>query len=148
MGILLRLFNLFRSNANDILNKAEDPEKMLKQMVSDLEVQKNKIKKQMTDALALQKGLERDTEKEHKEAEKWEKKAIIAVQNEKDDLAKEALTRKNEYLKRAIEFEKQLEMHRNNSEILKKNFQSMEDKIDEIKRKKGILSAKQKQAEA
>ena len=116
----MRLINLFRSNANDLLNKAEDPEKMLNQMVTDLETQKRKVKKQMTDALALQKGLERDLEKEHKEAEKWEKNAIIAVQKEKDELAKEALTRKNEYLRRAIEFEKQLEMHRNNSEILKK----------------------------
>ena len=80
MGILMRLINLFRSNANDLLNKAEDPEKMLIQMVTDLETQKRKVKKQMTDALALQKGLERDLEKEHKEAEKWEKNAIIAVQ--------------------------------------------------------------------
>ena len=79
---------------------------MLNQMVTDLETQKRKVKKQMTDALALQKGLERDLEKEHKEAEKWEKNAIIAVQKEKDDLAKEALTRKNESLKRALEYEK------------------------------------------
>jgi len=66
MGIISRLFNLFRANANDMLDKAEDPEKMLQQMLSDLEVQKQKAKKQMTEALALQKRLERDTEKEHK----------------------------------------------------------------------------------
>jgi phage shock protein A len=148
MGILLRLFNLFRSNASDLLDRAEDPEKMLQQMLSDLEIQKRKAKQQMTEALALQKGLERDTEKEHKEAEKWEQKAILAVQNEKDDLAKEALTRKNEYLRSAADFEKQLEMHQNNAEALRSSYQTMEDKIDEIKRKKGILSAKQKQAEA
>ena len=144
----MRLFNLFRSNANDILNKAEDPEKMLVQMVSDLETQKRKVKKQMTEALALQKGIERDTEKEYKEAEKWEQKAILAVQKGKDSLAKEALTRKNEYLRRAKEFEKQFEMHSTNSGSLKKSYQAMEEKIDEIKRKKGLLSAKQKQAEA
>ncbi|MBT3214046.1 MAG: PspA/IM30 family protein [Deltaproteobacteria bacterium] len=148
MGIIQRLFNLFRSNANDLLDKAEDPGKMLQQMIADLEVQKRKAKQQMTEALALQKGLERDTEKEHKEADKWEKKAILAVQNEKDDLAKEALTRKSEYLRRAVDFEKQLEMHRHNAEALRNSYQTMEDKIDEIKRKKGILSAKQKQAEA
>jgi len=71
MGIISRLFNLFRANANDMLDKAEDPEKMLQQMLSDLEVQKQKAKKQMTEALALQKRLERDTEKEHKEADKY-----------------------------------------------------------------------------
>ena len=148
MGILTRIFNLFRATTSDLLDKAEDPEKMIKQMISDLEAQKKKAKEQMTEALALQKRLERDTEKEHQEAEKWEQKAILAVQNEKDDLAKEALTRKNEHLRRALDFEKQLEMHRNNADSLKESYQTMEDKIDEIKRKQGILSVKQKQAEA
>ena len=148
MGILTRIFNLFRATTSDLLDKAEDPGKMIKQMISDLEAQKKKAKEQMTEALALQKRLERDTEKEHQEAEKWEQKAILAVQNEKDDLAKEALTRKNEHLRRALDFEKQLEMHQNNADSLKKSYQTMEDKIDEIKRKQGLLSVKQKQAEA
>ena len=148
MGILLRLFNLFRANANDMLDKAEDPEKMLQQTLSDFEVQKRKAKQQMTEALALQKRFERDTEKEYKEAEKWEQKAILAVQNEKDHLAKEALIRKKEHTLRAADFEKQLEMHRSNAEALRSSYQTMEDKIDEIKRKKGLLSVKQKQAEA
>ena len=148
MGILTRIFNLFRATTSDLLDKAEDPEKMIKQMISDLEDQKKKAKEQMTEALALQKRVERDTGKEHKEAEKWEQKAILAVQNDKDDLAKEALTRKNEHLRRALDFEKQLEMHRNNADSLKDSYQIMEDKIDEIKRKQGILSVKQKQAEA
>ena len=148
MGILTRIFNLFRATTSDLLDKAEDPEKMIKQMISDLEAQKKKAKEQMTEALALQKRLERDTEKEHQEAEKWEQKAILAIQNEKDVLAKEALTRKNEHLRRALDFEKQLEMHRNNADSLKESYQTMEDKIDEIKRKKGLISVKQKQAEA
>ena len=148
MGILTRIFNLFRATTSDLLDKAEDPEKMIKQMISDLEAQKKKAKEQMTEALALQKRLERDTEKEHQEAEKWEQKAILAVQNEKDDLAKEALTRKNEHLQRALDFEKQLEIHQNNADSLKESYQTMEDKIDEIKRKQGLLSVKQKQAEA
>ena len=148
MGILTRIFNLFRATTSDLLDKAEDPEKMIKQMISDLENQKKKAKEQMTEALALQKRVERDTGKEHKEAEKWEHKAILAVQNDKDDLAKEALTRKNEHLRRALDFEKQLELHRNNADSLKESYQIMEDKIDEIKRKQGILSVKQKQAEA
>ena len=148
MGILPRIFNLFRATTSDLLDKAEDPGKMIKQMISDLEAQKKKAKDQMTEALALQKRLVRDTEKEHQEAEKWEQKAILAVQNEKDDLAKEALTRKNEHLRRGLEFEKQLEMHQNNADTLKESYQKMEDKIDEIKRKQGLLSVKQKQAEA
>ena len=148
MGILTRIFNLFRATTSDLLDKAEDPEKMIKQMISDLEAQKKKAKEQMTEALALQKRVERDTGKEHKQAEKWEQKAVLAVQNDKDDLAIEALIRKYEHIRRALDFEKQLELHQNNADSLKESYQTMEDKIDEIKRKQGILSVKQKQAEA
>lgn len=148
MGIVSRFINVFRAYTNSFLDKAEDPEKMLRQMLADLEGQKRQAKQQMTEALALQKRLERDTEKEHQEAVKWEQKAILAVQNEKDELAKEALIRKKEHERRAFEFEKQLEMHRNNAEVLRRGYQKMEDKIEEIKRKKGLLLAKQKQAQA
>ena len=148
MGIVTRFINVIRAYTNSFLDKAEDPEKMLQQMLSDLETQERQAKQRMTEALALQKRLERDTEKENQEAEKWEQKAILAVQNEKDELAKEALVRKKEHQRRANEFENQLEKHRNNSEVLKSGYQKMEDKIEEIKRKKGLLMAKQKQAEA
>ncbi len=90
MGILTRIFNLFRATTSDLLDKAEDPKKMIKQMISDLEAQKKKAKEQMTEALA----------------------------------------------------------HQNNADSLKESYQTMEDKIDEIKRKQGLLSVKQKQAEA
>ena len=83
MGILLRLFNLFRANANDMLDKAEDPEKMLQQTLSDFEVQKRKAKQQMTEALALQKRFERDIEKEYKEAEKWEQRQSLLFKMKK-----------------------------------------------------------------
>ena len=148
MGIVTRFINVIRAYTNSFLDKAEDPEKMLQQMLSDLETQKRQAKQRMTEALALQKRLERDTEKENQEAEKWEQKAILAVQNEKDELAKEALVRKKEHQRHANEFEIQLGKHRSNAEVLKSSYQKMEDKIEEIKRKKGLLMAKQKQAEA
>ncbi len=148
MGIVTRFINVIRAYTNSFLDKAEDPEKMLQQMLSDFETQKRQAKQRMTEALALQKRLERDTEKENQEAEKWEQKAILAVQNEKDELAKEALVRKKEHQRRANEFEIQLGKHRSNAEVLKSGYQKMEDKIEEIKRKKGLLMAKQKQAEA
>ena len=121
---------------------------MLQQMITDLDEQKRQAKQQMTEALALQKRLERDTEKEQSEAGKWEQKAILAVQNGKDDLAKEALVRKKEFERRALEFEKQLAHHKQNADVLRDGYQKLEDKIDEIKRKKGLLLAKQKQAAA
>ena len=96
----------------------------------------------MTEALALQKRLERDTEKEQTETGKWEQKAILAVQNGKDDLAKEALVRKKEHERRALEFEKQLAHHKQNADVLRDGYQKLEDKIDEIKRKKAEAQEK------
>ena len=148
MGILNRLINVIRAYTNSFLDKAEDPEKMLQQMLSDLETQKREAKKRMTEALALQKRLERDTDKEKLESKKWEQKAILAVQHEKDNLAKEALLRKKEHQSRADDFLSQLQNHKTNAENLRLSYSKMESKIDEIKRKKGLLLAKQKQAEA
>jgi phage shock protein A len=148
MGILSRFINVVRSNLSSALDKAEDPEKMLNQMVTDMESQKRQTKTQVAHVLAEQKKLERALTKERQEVQKWEQKAILAVQNEKDALAKEALLRKKEHATRAAEFEEQLAIHTKNTETLRQSYQQLEDKIEEIKRKKGLLIAKQKTAEA
>ena len=148
MGILSRFINVVRSNLSSALDKAEDPEKMLNQMVTDMESQKRQTKTQVAHVLAEQKKLERALTKEQQEVRKWEQKAILAVQNEKDALAKEALLRKKEHATRAAEFEEQLAIHTKNTETLRQSYQQLEDKIEEIKRKKGLLIAKQKTAEA
>lgn len=148
MGIFSRLLNVIRSNANDMLDKAEDPEKMLNQMITDLETQKREAKEKVAHALADQKKLENDVRKEQQEVEKWEQKAILAVQNERDELAKEALRRKKEHQRYADEYGQQLAMHKQNTDTLRQSYQQLEDKIEEIKRKKGLLVAKQKTAEA
>jgi len=103
MNIFTRFFNVIRSNINSLLDSAEDPDKMLSQMVSDLETQKRQAKEQLAHTLADQKRLEQTLRKEQEEVSKWEQKAILAVQNERDELAKEALVRKNEHEKRALE---------------------------------------------
>ena len=148
MGIFNRFVNVLRANANAALDQAEDPELMLTQMISDLETQKREAKQRMTEALALQKRFERQTEQEEAEAQKWEDKAVLAVQKGKDDLAKDALMRKKEHARRSEEFRQQLASHARNSDLLRDGYQQLEDKIEEIKRKKSLLVAKQKQAEA
>ncbi len=148
MGILSRFFNVIRSNFSSMLDKAEDPEKLINQMVTDMEAQKRQTKQQVAHVLADQKRLERELSKEQEEAQKWEQKAILAIQNEKDELAKEALHRKKEHERRALEFEQQLAVHLKNTEAMRQSYQQLEDKIEEIKRKKGVLIAKQKTAEA
>lgn len=148
MGILSRFINVVRSNLTSALDKAEDPEKLLNQMVTDMESQKRQTKTQVAHVLAEQKKLERALAKEKQEVQNWEQKAILAVQNEKDALAKEALLRKKEHATRAEEFEQQLVIHTKNTETLRQSYQKLENKIEEIKRKKGLLIAKQKTAEA
>ncbi|MGK5094484.1 PspA/IM30 family protein [Deltaproteobacteria bacterium TL4] len=148
MSIFSRFINVFRSNVNSLLDSAEDPEKMLNQMVTDLEAQKRQAKDQLAQTLADQKRLEKTWAQEQEEVHKWEQKAILAVQNDRDELAKEALLRKNEHDKRALEYEKQVTLYTKNTETLRLNYQKLEDKIEEIKRKKGLLVAKQRQAEA
>ena len=71
MGIFNRFVNVLRANANAALDQAEDPELMLTQMISDLETQKREAKQRMTEALALQKRFERQTEQEEAESKKW-----------------------------------------------------------------------------
>lgn len=148
MGILSRFINVVRSNLTNALDKAEDPEKMLNQMITDMETQKRQNKTQVAHVLAEQKKLERELTKEKKEIQNWEQKAILAVQNEKDELAKEALMRKKEHAARADEFEQQLAVHTKNTQALRQSYQQLGDKIEQIKRKKGLLIAKQKTAEA
>ena len=119
MGIFNRFVNVLRANANAALDQAEDPELMLTQMISDLETQKREAKQRMTEALALQKRFERQTEQEEAEAQKWEDKAVLAVQKGKDDLAKDALMRKKEHVRRSEEFRQQLASHARNSDLLR-----------------------------
>ncbi len=148
MGIISRFTNVIRAYSNAALDKAEDPEKMINQMLTDLETKKRQAKVQVTEALAQQKRLERDVEQEKAEAQKWEQKAILAVQNGKDDLAKEALVRKKDHDSRVQGLEEQLAIHQQSTDALRNGYQQMDDKIEEIKRKKSLLVAKQKTAEA
>ena len=148
MGIISRFMNLIRSNLTSFLDSAENPEKLLNQAVGDLEEKKREAKDKVAYALADQKKLESELRKKQSEVDKWEKKAILAVQANKDDLAKEALVRKKENERYVLEFQQQLEIHQKNTHALRHSYQQLEDKIGEIKRKKGIIVAKQKTAEA
>jgi phage shock protein A len=132
MGIVSRFVNVVRAYSNSALDKAEDPELMLNQMITDLETKQRQAKTQVAEALAQQKRLEHSLQKEQEEAKKWEQKAILAVQNAKDDLAKEALVRKKEFDTRAQDLQRQLDVHQRNTDALRDSYQQMEDKIDNL----------------
>ena len=95
MGIFDRLSTLIRSNINDLINRAEDPEKMLNQLIVDMRSQLAKAKQQVAAAIADEKRLSAQVDTEKKSAEDWERRAVLAVQEGRDDLAKQALLRHN-----------------------------------------------------
>lgn len=94
MGIFSRISDIFKANVNDTLDKAEDPEKMLKQMIIEMEESVNKATLAVAGAIANEKSLERKLEKAKRERDDWEQKAGQAIVANREDLARAALEKK------------------------------------------------------
>ncbi len=148
MGIFDRLSTLFRSNINDMISRAENPEKMLNQLILDMKTQLAKAKQEAASAIADEKKLQADAEALKKQAEDWERRAMLAVQEGRDDLATQALLRYNEALQGAQALHETWLKHKAETENLKVSLRQLNDKIEEAKRKKNILVARAKRAEA
>ena len=139
---------MISSNVNDLISKAEKPEKMLNQLIIDMQGQLLESKKAVAMAIADEKKLEREYNNQETQAQEWEKKAMLAVRAGKDDLAKEALLRKQEYNNASAEYRKQWESQKASVENLKESLRELQNKIDEAQRKKNLLIARAKRAEA
>jgi phage shock protein A len=148
MGLFDRLSTMLRSNINDLITKAENPEKMLNQLILDMKGQLAKAKQQVASAIADEKKLQSDAEAMKKQADDWERRAMLAVQEGRDDLAKQALVRYNEHLQGAQQLHETWVKHKAETEQLKLALRQLNDKIEEAKRKKNILIARAKRAEA
>jgi phage shock protein A len=148
MGIFSRLKTLISSNVNDVISKAEKPEKMLNQLIIEMNEQLIESKKAVAMAIADEKKLEREKDNQCTQAQEWEKKAMLAVNAGKDDLAKEALLRKQEYDRAAAEYQKQWEAQKASVDRLKESLRELQNKIEEAQRKKNLLVARAKRAEA
>ncbi|MEO6878994.1 MAG: PspA/IM30 family protein [Gemmatimonadaceae bacterium] len=148
MGIIDRLSSLMRSNINDLISRAEDPEKMLNQILVDMRGQLAKAKQQVATAIADEKRLRDQTDAEYRQAQDWEQKAMLAIKEGRDDLAKQALMRQGEHTSHAQQLDQSWESHRADTEKLKNQLRELNDKIEEAKRKKNLLVARQRRAEA
>ncbi len=148
MGILDRIRTVLKSNINALISKAEDPEKMLNQLIMDMNEQLLEAKKQVAMSIADEKKLERQALENKAQGADWEKKAMLAVRAGKDDLAKEALLRKQEYDGYAASFQKEYESQHASVEQLKDALRQLQGKIEEASRKKNLLIARAKRAEA
>jgi phage shock protein A len=148
MGILERIRTVLKANINALISKAEDPEKMLNQLIMDMNEQLLEAKKQVAMSIADEKKLERQMLENTAQGGEWEKKAMLAVKAGKDDLAKEALVRKQEYDGYAASFKKEFENQHASVDQLKEALRQLQVKIEEAGRKKNLLIARAKRAEA
>ncbi len=148
MGILGRMSTLIRANINDLISKSEDPEKILNQLILDMKEQLIQAKKQVAVAIADEKRLKKQLDNEVEKAREWEKKAMMAVRAGRDQLAKEALSRKSEHDELAEEFKAQWEAQKAAADKLRNSLRQLNKKIEEATRKKNLLIARQKRAEA
>lgn len=148
MGIFSRLKTLVSSNVNDMINKAENPEKMLNQLVIEMNEQLIESKKAVAMAIADEKKLERETLSQQTQAKEWERKAMLAVKAGQDDLAKEALVRKQENENNYVQFNQQWLAQKESVSKLKESLRDLQGKIEEAQRKKNLLVARAKRAEA
>jgi phage shock protein A len=148
MGIFDRLSTLVKSNLNDLISSAENPEKMLNQIIVDMRNQLARAKQLVAAAIADEKRLKDQADAEAKLATDWEERAMLAVQQDRDDLAKQALLRSEEHKEHAVALGTTWQMHRAETDKLKQELRELHDKIEEAKRKKNLLLARARRAEA
>ena len=148
MGIFQKISTVFKSNINDLIARAENPEKMLNQIILDMKEQLAKAKREVAGAIADERKLRSQLDEEIKQAREWERRAMLAVKEGRDDLAKQALVRQQEHAGRAAVLEQTWNAQAAETEKLKGALRQLNDKIEEAKRKRNLLIAKQKRAMA
>jgi phage shock protein A len=148
MAILDRIATVIKSNLNSLINKAEDPEKMLDQILLQMREQLAEARREVAVAIADEKRLGAQLEAEIEQVRAWDRRATVAVQKGEDELAREALRRKADHEKIAIGYKQQWDAQQASTENLKNALRALSQKIEEAGRKKNLLIARQKRAEA
>jgi len=148
MGIWGRISTLVKSNINSLISKSEDPEKILNQLIIDMREQFLEARKQVAVTIADEKRLKQQYEAELEKSQEWEKKAIIAVRAGRDDLAGQALARKTEHDRLSEEWQQQWMLQKQAADQLREALTALNSKIQEASRKKNLLIARAKRAEA
>jgi phage shock protein A len=131
-----------------MISRAENPEKMLNQLIVEMNEQLIESKKTVAAAIADEKKLERQMAMNREQGAEWERKAMLAVKAGQDDMAKEALMRKQEFDNTARQYQSQWQAQHESVEQLKGALRQLQQKIEEAQRKKNLLIARAKRAEA
>lgn len=142
MGLFDRLKRLFSANVNDLISKAEDPEKMLEQAVLEMQEDLVQLRQGIAQAIAAQKRTEKQYNDAVNEVNKWQRNAQLALTKGDENLARQALERKKTYNDTATALKASLDPQTAQVETLKRNLVQLESKISEAKTKKEMLKAR------
>ncbi len=148
MGLFDRLSRVVRSNINDLVSKAEDPEKVLEQAVIDMQEDLVQLRQAVARAIATQKRTEQQYNKNQSESNNWQQRAQLALSKGDENLAREALVRKKSFADTAATLKAQLDQQSGTVGTLKRNLIALESKISEAKTKKDMLKARANAAKA
>lgn len=148
MGVFERISRMIRSNISGLLDKVEDPDKVLQQIITDMQQDLREAKLQVAAAIRDQKKLETRYQETLGAIDKYEKQAIAAVEAGNDVLAKEALKRKRTAEQLTRGYKEQLDEQTQSVQALKTSLTTLQAKIEEAKRRKDLLIARQKRAKA
>jgi len=152
MGIFSRLGDIINSNINSMLDKAEDPEKMIRLMMQEMEDTLVDLKSSCAAKMAARAEMERDRDELTERIERWGTRAVLAVEKKRDDLAKEALLEKKQYQSQLEFAQRDLEGYNRLIEECKINIGQLESKLDEVTQRhkmliqRGIHAAEKKKA--
>src|SRR5437016_9991455 len=148
MSLLERVSTLIRANLNDLIEKAENPEKLIKQVVLDIENQLLQVKTQVAIAIADQHLLEKKRKENEDKVTEWMREAELAVDKKEDDLARAALQRVESYRDLSESFAQQVTDQKAQVENLKSALRQLEQKLTEAQGKADLLIAQQRRARA
>jgi phage shock protein A len=141
MGILDRFARSLKANVNGLIDKAEDPAKVIAQTIDDMQDELKKARQEHVQALASVKQLERKVAEHVKESEDWERKAMLALEHGDEELAREALRRKKKSESEAVEADRLRGQQATYAEDIKTSIDAMDKKVDELKARKTSLAA-------
>ena len=148
MGLFDRVGRVVRAQVNHWVSQAEDPERLLEQAVQDMQDDLIQIRQAVAQAIATQKRTERQFHQANAHAEEWQRRAHMALQNNQDELAREALVKRKTYITTAKALSEQAHQQQTVVTQLKRNMREMEPRLAEAKAKKDMYIARARSAAA
>ena len=148
MGIFSRFTDIINANINAILDKAEDPEKMVRLIIQEMEETLVEVRTQSAKLIADKKEIARKVEKARKEAEDWEGKAAIALSKDREDLARAALKEKTAAIEEAETLTSDLEQIEINLQKLSEDIGQLQQKLTDAKARQKALILRGKTAQS